>query len=203
MAVMAASGLFGSGKTAFSVYLARSLAARRRCPLWANFSLVGSQPIYTFDDLYRCEGGVIVLDELQGTIHARRSNHNLVFLKWFDQCRKQDSDVICITQALHKIDLIVREMIEIAFECEKRDTRYSRITPIDMYSGRSRAAFRFDRSVSYPYYDHRERAWALVENVKDSEGVKKPKSAATVALATARRPVAVRGSPSRGERGWG
>lgn len=163
MAVFAADGRFGSGKTAFCVWFARELANRRGgCPIWANFDLAGAKPIYTFEDLYKCDDGVIVLDELQGTIHARQSSKNLDFLKWFDQCRKQNSDVICITQSLPKIDVIVREMIDIAFSCEAGDGDFSRISAIDMHTGRSRDPFRFDRSVSYNLYNTRERAWALV-----------------------------------------
>lgn len=162
MAVMSASGPFGSGKSAFCVWMAREICRRRGgVPLWCNFSVVGSTPIHTFEDLYRCEGGVILLDELQSTIHARRSNYNLVFLQWFDQCRKQDSDVICITQALHKIDVSVREMIELHFECLNKGDGYSRITPYDLYSGRQRSGFVFDRRQSYDLYNHRERAWKL------------------------------------------
>lgn len=209
MAVFSCSGVFGAGKTAFAVWFARELSARRGgCPVWANFSLKGSKAIYTFDDLYRCEGGVIVLDELQGTIHARRSNHNLTFLKWFDQCRKQDSDVICITQALHKIDVIVREMIECHFECEKAGGTISRITPVDLVRGRERAAFFFDRAWSFDHYDHKERAWALVEFAKDSDapGVKNGRvPVATAAVAPLRRVTGGRGvsssPPGRGAYG--
>jgi hypothetical protein len=171
MAIYATEGRFGSGKTAFSVWFAHRLAeVRGGVPIWANFDLVGSSlvpgplplPLTRIDQLYACEGGVIVLDELQGTIHARRSNYNLEFMSWFDQCRKQDSDVICITQALHKIDVIVREMIDIAFSCEDRGNYCTRVTPIDMYAERERAAFIFDRTASFDLYDHRQRAWALL-----------------------------------------
>jgi hypothetical protein len=165
MGVMAAEGFFGSGKTAFCVCLAREIAYRRGgCPIWANFSLVGSKPVHSIAELYKCTGGVIVLDELQGTIHARTSGKNLEFLDWFDQCRKSNSDVICITQAFEKIDVIVREMIEIGFSCTKKPDAgefMSRVVPMDMSSGRSRSAFLFDRSAAFPYYDHMERAWPL------------------------------------------
>jgi hypothetical protein len=173
MGVFAAEGRFGSGKSAYCVWLALTFSARRGgCPIWANFSLKGAIPIRTIADLYTCEGGVIVIDELQGTIHARVSagSANLEFLEWFDQCRKQDSDVICITQAFHKIDVIVREMIEIGFSCQNADIaetvfepkKYvSKIAAIDMDSGRELSAFRFDRSVSFEYYNHKERAWKL------------------------------------------
>jgi hypothetical protein len=192
MAVYAVEGRFGAGKTAFAVWFSRELARRRGgVPVWANFHVVGmgdvpgGQPgegIRTFADLYNCERGVILLDELQGTIHARRSNHNLEFLAWFDQCRKQDSDVVCITQALHKIDVIVREMIDIAFSCEDRGVveddvgnvlaALSRITPIDMFAERARASFIFDRCLSFALYNHRERAWALVGK-EDAKGSKR------------------------------
>lgn len=162
MGVYSAEGRFGSGKTAFCVWFAAELARRRGgVPLWCNFNVVGGQTIHTFEDLYRCEGGVILLDELQNTIHARRSNYNLVFLEWFDQCRKQDSDVIIITQALHKVDVIVREMIELDFDCEDKGDGYSRITPYDLHTGKKKTAFTFDRRVSYDRYNTRERAWAL------------------------------------------
>ncbi len=116
MAVYATEGRFGSGKTAFSVWFAHRLSQERGgCPLWANFDLSGmalvpdierdSSGLRLIDDLYLCEGGVIVLDELQGTIHARRSSHNLEFMAWFDQCRKQDSDVICIRKPSIKLTL--------------------------------------------------------------------------------------------------
>jgi hypothetical protein len=180
MAVYAVEGRFGAGKTAFAVWFSRELAYRRgRVPLWANFHVAGMADvrgglpgagIRTFDDLYNCESGVILLDELQGTIHARRSNHNLEFLAWFDQCRKQDSDVICITQALHKIDVIVREMIDIAFSCEDKGNAYSRVTPIDMFTERARSSFTFDRRQSFALYNHRERAWALVGKGGDEKG---------------------------------
>ncbi len=184
MAVYATEGRFGSGKTAFSVWFAHSLAQQRGgCPLWANFDLAGMSPVPSLDrdlsglrlidDLYLCDGGVIVLDELQGTIHARRSSQNLEFMAWFDQCRKQDSDVICITQALHKIDVIVREMIDVAFSCEDRGNALSRITPVDMFSGRSRSSFIFDRRSSFDLYDHRQRAWPLggVQKKENKRGV--------------------------------
>jgi hypothetical protein len=160
---MACAGMFGSGKTAFASWLAGQLAAARGgVPVWANYGLLGAVPVHTFDDLYECVGGVIVLDELQGTIHARRSSHNLEFLRWFDQCRKQDSDVICITQALHKIDVIVREMIELCFACSRENEHMSIITPYDLARGKTKPAFYFDRRASYGLYNHKERAWALV-----------------------------------------
>jgi hypothetical protein len=192
MAVYAVEGRFGAGKTAFAVWFSRELAARRGgVPLWANFHVAGmsdvpdGQPgegVRTFEDLYKCERGVILLDELQGTIHARRSNYNLEFLAWFDQCRKQDSDVICITQALHKIDVIVREMIDIAFSCEDKGDSYSRVTPIDMFSERARSSFVFDRRVSFDIYNHQERAWALVGKGDAKEKRKGSKSVETVAV---------------------
>jgi hypothetical protein len=164
MAVFAAEGRFGSGKTAYAVWLARELSRRRNgCPIWANFSMVGSRPIYTIAELYGCEDGVIVIDELQLTIHARLSSGaaNLEFLKWFDQVRKQNSDFIVMTQALHKIDVIVREMLDIGFICENRGPIFSRLEAIDMHDGKVMSSFRFDRSQSFGYYDHRERAWGL------------------------------------------
>ncbi len=173
----AVEGRFGAGKSAFACWFARELAwSRGGVPVWCNFNVAGMavvpgppralSGIRYIEDLYLCEGGVILLDELQGTIHARKSNQNLDFLAWFDQCRKQDSDVICITQALHKIDVIVREMIDIAFSCEDKgitlDGQYlSRITPIDMYSLTERSSFVFNRAESFGLYNHRERAWAL------------------------------------------
>ena len=162
MAVFSVEGRFGSGKTAFAVWFAGELARQRGgVPVYANFNIVGSTPIYTFEDLYRCDDAVIVLDELQGTIHARRSNHNLEFLAWFDQCRKQNSDVICITQALHKVDVIVREMIDIDFDCENRGENITAIVAYDLHKGVKKASRNFDRSVSYGLYNTRERAWAL------------------------------------------
>ena len=162
MAVFSVEGRFGSGKTAFAVWFARELATRRGgVPVYANFHIVGSNPIYSFEELYDCEDAVIVLDELQGTIHARRSNHNLEFLAWFDQCRKQNSDVICITQALHKVDVIVREMIDIDFDCENRGDNITAIVAYDLHKGVKKASRSFDRSVSYELYNTRERAWAL------------------------------------------
>lgn len=162
MGVYSIEGRFGSGKTAFAVWLGLRLAADRGgVPVWANFHIQGAATIRTFEDLYRCEDGVIVLDELQGTIHARKSGQNLDFLAWFDQCRKQNSDVICITQALHKIDVIVREMIEINFDCENKGDNMTKIVPMDLHAGKVRKGFLWDRSVSYALYNTRERAWRL------------------------------------------
>jgi hypothetical protein len=175
MAVFSASGMFGSGKTAWSCFLAKTLSERRGgVPIWCNFDLrlPQARKVYRFSELYDCIGGVVLLDELQGTVHARRSNKNLEFLAWFDQCRKQDSDVIVITQALHKIDIIVREMIEIGYDCVNMGGEVSKVTPIDLARERVRPAFYFDRRQSFGLYDHRQRAWALVEEGAQSAAEK-------------------------------
>jgi hypothetical protein len=162
--IIACSGLFGSGKSAYASWLAARIHARRGCPVWANYTLVGSRALRSIPQLYECIGGVIVLDELQGTIHARRSSKNLEFLEWFDQCRKQDSDVLVITQALHKIDVIVREMIEVCYHCQRVDGRWSEVVGYDLTGATPviRNRFGFDRSLAYGLYNHRERAWRLL-----------------------------------------
>ncbi len=177
--VISVSGRFGAGKSAFSVWVAHEMARRRGgVPIWANFDITGARRVYTYADLYDCEHGVIVLDELQGTVHSRQSNKNVEFLARFDQVRKSGSQVIVITQALHKIDLIVREMIDLHFDCEDRGTfempHLSRVTPTDLHTGRERPAIGFDRSASFGLYDHMQRAWGIVADLNDS---KAPESA--------------------------
>jgi hypothetical protein len=155
--------MFGSGKSAYASWLAARLVARRGCQLWANFHHLYSRPLRTIPQLYTCVDGVVLLDELQGTIHARQSSKNLEFLEWFDQCRKQDSDVLVLTQALHKIDVIVREMIEVCYACRRVDGRWSEIEAYDLTGGApaKKSQFGFDRSVAYHLYNHKERAWRL------------------------------------------
>lgn len=173
--IIACSGLFGSGKSAYASWLARRLQLRRGCRVWANYHLDRARPLRSIPQLYECVGGVIVLDELQGTIHARQSSKNLEFLEWFDQCRKQDSDVLVITQALHKIDVIVREMIEVCYACRRVDGRWSEIEAYDLTAATParRNQFGFDRSLAYGLYNHRERAWRLLK----AEEVEKEQSA--------------------------
>jgi len=159
--VLAFSGRFGSGKTALASYMAVREASELGCPLWANFSLRGASPVRSMDDLYQLRDGILVLDELQSTIHARTFSKNLAFLDWFDQHRKQGLIFLYITQELRKVDVLVRDMTDFAILCTRLDSRYSNIEVWDLYREKRISTSVFDRSLSYGLYEHTERAWPI------------------------------------------
>jgi ABC-type thiamine transport system ATPase subunit len=161
--IVAFTGNFGAGKSALCSLLAVQAAASRGCGLWANYSLRGSSPVRTVDDLYACRGGVIVLDELQSTVNSRTFGRNEQFMLWFDQCRKQRSELYLVTQQLRKIDVIVRNAIDLEFRLRHLQGDWSELLVFDVQSEASRgSARRFDRSGSYGLYDSYERAWPLL-----------------------------------------
>ncbi len=170
MAIVAFTGHFGSGKSALASYWAARYIVNG-WPVWANYSLCGARPIRTVDELYDCLDGLILIDEMQGTAHARTFTRDsqMGFLKWFDQCRKTGSDLWLITQALYKVDKIIRGEVDYEVNCVNRGEipggpALTDVTVWDLRSHIARrvSAFAFDRRAAYGLYDHRERAWPLV-----------------------------------------
>jgi hypothetical protein len=190
--ILAFTGNFGAGKSALCSLLAVQAATSRRCGLWANYHLRGAELVRSVDDLYLCRGGVIVLDELQGTVNSRTYSRNESFMLWFDQCRKQGSDLFLITQLTRKVDVLVRDAVDIEFRLRNLgdDVHLSELRVFDVQSDRPRgAARRFDRSVAYGLYDTYERAWPLLPGAEGRASGPSAGRGAAPALVPGRRSV--------------
>jgi hypothetical protein len=134
--------------------------------MWANYDLVGATPITTIEELYGLYNGVVVFDELQATIHARRSqtNDSMAFGRWYDQVRKQDLEVFIISQQLRKVDVLVRDMADYVFDCRNmRAGGYlSEVEVYDWWDEAKVSNFVFDRRLAFDLYNHKQRAWPLL-----------------------------------------
>jgi hypothetical protein len=165
--IVCCTGDFGSGKSNFASFLGVELARSRRCPLWANYSLLGSLPVRSVVELFDCKRGVLVLDELHDTIDSRSSSGmaNAGFLEWFMQCRKQESDVLFMTQVLDQVDKRVRRMVKAEFCFSDLNGSHSQVEcyRINLDGEReSRISSKvWDRRLAYGLYNHLERAWRL------------------------------------------
>ncbi|WP_029215624.1 zonular occludens toxin domain-containing protein [Kallotenue papyrolyticum] len=164
MAIFAVEGRFGGGKSALASFLAVTMAAERGCGLYANYHLQGATPVRYIAELYDIWDSILVLDELQATVDSRgaMSRSNAEFLEWFDQSRKQGNELFVISQALHKLDRRVRDMVDILFVCRNLGGTISAVDVWDAAVERCVSRLTIDRSWAFGLYNHRERAWALL-----------------------------------------
>ncbi len=167
------TGKFGSGKTATCSYFATEVRSALGCRLWSNYGLAGSLEVRTIADLYDCTDGVIVLDEIQGTVHSRQgmTKKNMEFLTWFDQVRKQGSLLFIISQELSKVDRIVRDMLDYEVNCRNIGGGYSELNTYALVDGepaRRVSSTVFDMRVAFGLYDTRQRAWGLEPTASDA-----------------------------------
>jgi hypothetical protein len=186
--IVAFTGNFGAGKSALCSLLAVDYAVSRGGRLWANYGLRGAAPVRTVPELYDCKGGLIVLDELQATVNSRTFGRNEQFMLWFDQCRKQRSDIYLVTQQLRKIDVIVRSAIDVEFRLRHLQGAISELVVFDVQAEVMRgSARRFDRSGAYGLYDTYERAWPLLAGPEGGDSRPRPGKGAAPALVPGRR----------------
>lgn len=164
MAIFGVEGNYGAGKTAFTSFCAYAYATFTGRPLYANYRLKGAITLHTIQDLYACEDGVVVLDEVHQMVNARRSttNASLEFLSWYGQSRKLGCDMWFISQMARKVDVTVREMYDYTFSLTKVDGAWSRVHVYDLHDRLIRQ-FAFDRRLAIPgLYGHREFAHLLL-----------------------------------------
>jgi len=115
------TGGLGQGKTLSMTVLASYMAYKMKCPIFANYALVGSRRIHTFQDLVSAKHGVVALDEAHITLDSRnfKDKTSQKITHWVLQTRKVDLIILMTTQSLHQIDVRARDVTDIVMKCKK------------------------------------------------------------------------------------
>lgn len=113
------TGQMGSGKTLLMTILGKTLSQVFDVPLFSNYSVLGAERIYFYNQLWEIEKAIILLDEVWLNIDARFWGKNVYFTRWINQTRKKNVLVFYTTQHFSQVDVRLRRGTDLLIWCFK------------------------------------------------------------------------------------
>jgi hypothetical protein len=163
--IIGVEGKLGSGKTLVASWLA-SVEHERGRTVWANYALHCAVRLRSWSEVVQLHEGVVVLDEVHVEVDSRMSWSNIELASFFLQTRKEDLDLLYVSQAFHQVEKRLRDITDLLIRCEKivapDGSRASRLTLMDLIDVRVIKRVTLLHSPAlYALYDTKARVFPL------------------------------------------
>lgn len=113
------TGNMGTGKTLSMVIHGYALHRRFNVPVFANFDTTFSMPVHSWDDIYRINNGVLMLDEAHVAFDSRAFKDDHGRTHFILQTRKKNLLVMFTTQHISQVDKRLRNVCDYVVICKK------------------------------------------------------------------------------------
>jgi len=118
-------GKMGSGKTLWMSVLASYISKLSGLPIYANYNLRGAKRLYTLEDLWAVDKGIICFDEAWITLDSRNFGKNVDLTHWINQTRKKQLLVLYSTQHISQIEMRMRKGTDFLFYTFRRGSSFN------------------------------------------------------------------------------
>jgi hypothetical protein len=121
MPVYVFTGGLGSGKTLSMSVQANIFHRLTNLPVYANYGLKDSSRLVDLDHLFSLENGIIAFDEFQVVVDSRnfKGERQKAVTQWGLQSRKAGLVVFATTQDVTLLDIRLRKIVDVVFDCRK------------------------------------------------------------------------------------
>lgn len=162
------TGPMGSGKTLQMTILAWALSLKSGMPVFSNYTTTFSRPVETWDDVFRVEGGILLLDEAHVAFDSRAFADDNGRTHFILQTRKKNLTCLFTTQHISQVDKRIRNVCDLVGMCSYNKARDIAQTQfVEFLSDKLARRIRIHNvSRFFGLYDTRQ----LVFNFKRSKG---------------------------------
>lgn len=112
-------GNMGSGKTLGMTILAYRMHTQKGVPVYANYHTTFSQPIKSWDEVYKIEAGLLLLDEAHVPFDSRAFADDHGRTHFILQTRKKSLTCMFTTQHISQVDKRIRNVCDVLGMCKK------------------------------------------------------------------------------------
>lgn len=114
------TGNMGSGKTLTMTILAYVIAKKHHIPVFSNYWTEFSTGVKSWDEVYKIERGILLLDEAHVPFDSRAFADDHGRTHFILQTRKKNLLVFFTTQHISQVDKRIRNVCDFIVACSKR-----------------------------------------------------------------------------------
>lgn len=112
-------GNMGSGKTLGMTILAYRLHTQKGVPVYANYHTTFSIPVKSWDEVYKIDNGLLLLDEAHVPFDSRAFADDHGRTHFILQTRKKGLTCMFTTQHISQVDKRIRNVCDVLGMCKK------------------------------------------------------------------------------------